>query len=69
LIFRRLVVPACIIHMVILCTGIILIHAPEGWFVVGPGRGGVEYSVILVVCLFAVLWAHWPQAQKQPAMV
>ena len=28
--------------------GIILVHLREGWFVVGGGRNGVEYSVLLV---------------------
>jgi putative oxidoreductase len=29
--------------------GIVLVHAKEGWFVVGPGNGGAEYSVLLIV--------------------
>ncbi len=37
-----------------LVAGIVLVHAAEGWFVVGAGRNGVEYSVLLVVCLGAV---------------
>ena len=64
LFFNRFVVPACICHIIVLVTGIILIHADDGWFVVGPGRDGVEYSVMLIACLTAVLWAHWPK--KQP---
>ena len=61
LIFRRLIVPACIGHIVILCVGIGLFHAAAGWFVVGPGQGGVEYSLTLIACLFAVLLAYWPR--------
>lgn len=38
-----------------LVAGIVLVHAAEGWFVVGAGRNGVEYSVLLVVCLGAVV--------------
>jgi putative oxidoreductase len=60
LLLRRLVVPACIGHMVILGAGVWLEHAPHGWFVVGPGENGMEYSVLLIACLFAVLWAYWP---------
>lgn len=37
-----------------LVAGIVLVHAAEGWFVVGAGRNGVEYSVLLIVCLGAV---------------
>ena len=60
LIFRRLIVPACVGHIVILGVGIGLFHAAAGWFVVGPGQGGVEYSLTLIACLFAVLLAYWP---------
>jgi len=63
LIFRRVVVIACIGHIVILGTGIGLIHAAAGWFVVGPGSGGIEYSITLIACLFAILWAYWPRQQ------
>ena len=39
-----------------LIVGIVLVHAPEGWFVVGAGRNGMEYSVLLIVVLAAVAW-------------
>src|SRR6266702_3579350 len=55
MIIRRLVVPACIGHIVILIVGIVLDHAHDGWFVVGGGRNGMEYSITLIICLFAVL--------------
>jgi putative oxidoreductase len=63
LLFNRLVVPACICHAVILISGIWIIHAKHGWFVVGEGRNGVEFSVILIACLFAIAWANWPRKQ------
>ena len=37
-----------------LLTGIALVHAPEGWFVVGAGRNGMEYSVLLLVGLAVI---------------
>jgi putative oxidoreductase len=40
----------------ILLGGIALVHAQAGWFVVGAGRNGVEFSVLLLLCL-AVLFA------------
>ena len=63
LIFQRLVVPACMAHMLILLMGIGLIHASHGWFVVGPGKNGMEYSILLTACLFGVLWAYWPSTK------
>jgi putative oxidoreductase len=38
-------------------TGIALVHWSQGWFVVGAGRGGMEYSVLIVACLMAVFLA------------
>lgn len=40
-----------------LVMGIILVHASNGWYVVGPSTGGVEYSLLLIVSL-CVLYAH-----------
>ncbi|MBL0741811.1 DoxX family protein [Chryseolinea lacunae] len=34
--------------------GIVLVHAQHGWFVVGGGLNGVEYSVLLIVCLVVI---------------
>jgi putative oxidoreductase len=49
-----------------LLAGIALVHAPEGWFVVGLGRNGAEYSVLLVGC-FAALWLLDAAARRAPA--
>lgn len=37
-----------------LVLGIALVHAHEGWFVVGGGRNGMEYSVLLILCLVVI---------------
>ena len=34
--------------------GIILVHAPQGWFVVGHSTGGAEYSTLLLICFLLV---------------
>jgi putative oxidoreductase len=39
-----------IIFILELSTGIVLVHASNGWFVVGGGTGGMEYSVLLILC-------------------
>lgn len=41
----------------ILTAGIIIVHAKEGWFVVGGGRNGVEYSVLLILSLLVTAYA------------
>lgn len=60
---RRFVTLACIGHIFILSLGMILVHLPAGWFVVGLGRNGMEYSVLLICVLAAVAWAYWPAAK------
>jgi len=41
-----------------LTAGILLVHLPEGWFVVGAGRNGIEYSVLLTTCLVVIAWSE-----------
>lgn len=48
-----------------LAMGIILVHGPEGWFVVGHGRNGSEYSVLLILCFISVILAYWPKREGQ----
>ncbi len=57
---RRLVVPACMGHIFVLCMGIWISHAPR-WFVVGPGEEGMEYSFVFLSCFLGVLLAYWPR--------
>jgi putative oxidoreductase len=56
----RFVSLACLGHVGILALGLFMVHLPEGWFVVGLGRNGVEYSVFLIVSLLAVAYAYAP---------
>lgn len=48
-----------------LLMGIILVHGPEGWFVVGHGRNGSEYSVLLILCFASATIAYWPKREGQ----
>lgn len=48
LILNRYIRVAALITIPILVAGIIMIHAAEGWFVVGAGRNGVEFNVVLI---------------------
>jgi putative oxidoreductase len=54
----RFVAPLALVYSAIYVTGIAMVHAEEGWFVVGAGRNGAEYSVLLVVCLLCVGLQH-----------
>jgi putative oxidoreductase len=58
------VVPLCGWFAVELAMGIALVHFPEGWFVVGAGRNGMEYSVLIIVALVVLALMHWPEKQQ-----
>ena len=51
---RRVVFPLCLGFVAIYLAGLFLVHLPEGWFVVGLGRNGMEYSVLLVSALLCI---------------
>ena len=51
LILNRYTRLIAIVTIPILVTGIIMIHAAQGWFVVGEGRNGVEFNVLLISVL------------------
>jgi putative oxidoreductase len=54
----RWITPIALVFSAIYACGIWLVHAPAGWFVVGLGRNGAEYSVLIIACLLAHAWAH-----------
>lgn len=53
----RLVRPLALYFSAELILGIVLVHSHFGWFVVGGGRNGMEYSVALIAMLLAQAWA------------
>lgn len=52
---------SCILNILILIGGIVTVHFREGWYVVGAGRNGMEFSFILIVVLLAILFPQWPE--------
>jgi putative oxidoreductase len=38
-----------------LAAGVYLIHAAAGWFVVGAGRNGAEFSALLMLCFIVIV--------------
>lgn len=47
---------ASIINIVILVAGIITVHFKEGWYVVGAGRNGMEFSFVLIFILLTLIF-------------
>jgi putative oxidoreductase len=46
------------ITIFILIVGIFMIHIKEGWFVVGGGRNGVEFNVLLIMALLTIIYPN-----------
>ena len=59
-VFGRFVPYLSGLFAMIYAAGIVLVHAQEGWFVVGLGRNGMEYSVLLISSLILVAVHHLP---------
>jgi putative oxidoreductase len=61
-----LVRPLCAWLAVELAFGILFVHWREGWFVVGGGRNGMEYSVLLIVCFVVTAMLHGAAPRDSP---
>jgi putative oxidoreductase len=64
LLFEKYVKLTSFVTILVLITGIILIHFNEGWYVVGGGRNGVEFNFLLI---FALLTIMFPNGLKKAA--
>jgi len=51
-----LVTPASLLLALHMLTGIVLVHAPNGFYVVGAGQGGVEFNLLLIASLLALMF-------------
>lgn len=65
LLLGRFAAPVCAVLAFIYAMGIALVHAQEGWFVVGLGRNGSEYSVLLIVCLLLTGLQHVKSSKEE----
>jgi uncharacterized membrane protein YphA (DoxX/SURF4 family) len=59
----RFVVPACLGNLAVLLPGMWIAHRLH-WFVVGPGEGGIEFSVVLVAGAVASILAYAPVRRR-----
>lgn len=50
----------CLLTIVILVAGIFMVHLPHGWFVVGGGFNGIEFNLLLIGVLVAILFENRP---------
>lgn len=64
LVLNKYIKPAAIVTIFVLVMGIILVHFKEGWYVVGGGRNGVEYNLLLIIVF---VYLMFPDGIKQKA--
>lgn len=55
LLMNRYINFAAIITIVILIAGIVMLHFKEGWYVVGGGRNGSEFNVLMIAALLYLM--------------
>lgn len=60
----RIVLWSALFFVAELITGIIMVHGKAGWFVVGYGRNGMEYSVLLILSFILIMARHYTSAEK-----
>lgn len=45
-------------------VGIAMVHWKQGWFVVGAGTGGMEYSVLLISMFLATAYSSYKRPER-----
>lgn len=55
LVIGFLVTPVSLLLSFHMLVGIVLVHAPNGFYVIGPGQGGIEFSLILIAGLLTLV--------------
>lgn len=51
-----LVTPVSLLLAIHMLAGIILVHAPNGFYVIGPGSGGIEFNLLLLASLLMLVF-------------
>lgn len=64
LLLNKYIKLASLVTIFVLIMGIIMVHYSEGWFVVGGGRNGVEFNVLLIFVLLAIMFPNGISSNK-----
>jgi len=54
---NRFIKPAAWVTILILLTGIFMVHLDHGWYVVGGGNNGVEFNFLLIFVLLTMIFS------------
>lgn len=50
------VTPVSLLLVAHMLTGIVLVHAPNGFYVIGPGHDGIAFNLLLIAALLAMVF-------------
>lgn len=64
LILNRWILLPCLVTIAVLLTGIFMVHLKDGWFVVGGGRNGFEYNVLIIAVICSILLYNYHSKKK-----
>lgn len=64
LVWNRWLLPAGLVTSLILLVGIFMVHLKDGWYVVGGGRNGVEFNVLLICVLITIMFPQLAQRSR-----
>jgi len=56
LLLNRFIKPVAIVTIIILITGIFMVHLKDGWYVVGGGNNGIEFNLLLIFSFLTLLF-------------
>jgi putative oxidoreductase len=56
LLLNKYIKLASLVTIIILVTGIFMVHLQEGWYVVGGGRNGIEFNFLLIIVLLTIMF-------------
>ena len=64
LLLNKYIKPVSIITILILIIGIFMVHLPDGWYVVGGGRNGVEFNFLLIAAFLTLMYPEGFKIKK-----
>ena len=64
LILNRWILLPCLVTIAVLLAGIFMVHLKDGWFVVGGGRNGFEYNVLIIAVICSILLYNYHNKKK-----
>lgn len=68
LLLNKYLKPLAVLNIIIFISGIIMIHAANGWYVVGGGSNGVEYNFLLIFAFATFLFPEGLIKKVKPAI-